>query len=109
MSSTAKRVLDAPPLPSKRSRMVVMPRLCDLANGADVFFNEHNRIKAREKGILRSRDASAKYEEVCLRELARVPAQHLSLSLTHTHTYTHTHTRARALVVILILRCAYAC
>ena len=67
--SFAKRSLDATPtapsaLASKRTRMVQLPRLCDLPDGADIFANAHNAIKAREKGILRSRDAKGKYEEV---------------------------------------------
>ena len=62
----AKRSLgsDGAAMPSKRGRKVVLPRLCDLPDGADLFANKHNALKAREKGILRSRDASAKYEEV---------------------------------------------
>lgn len=59
-----KRQLNDADVSSKRTRMVVLPRLCDLNNGPAIFANAHNAIKAREKGILRSRDASAKYEEV---------------------------------------------
>ena len=67
--SLAKRALDASPaapsaIASKRTRMVQLPRLCDLPDGVDIFANAHNQVKAREKGILRSRDAKAKYEEV---------------------------------------------
>ena len=63
-SLSAKRPLDAAPQQPKRSRMVVLPRLCDMANGDDIFHNAHNSLKALEKGILRSRNASTKYEEV---------------------------------------------
>ena len=75
--SLAKRSLDASPaaaaaLASKRTRMVQLPRLCDLPDGAEIFANAHNALTAREKGILRSRNAQAKYEEVSVQIRSRV-------------------------------------
>ena len=52
--------------------MVQLPRLCDLPDGAEIFANAHNALTAREKGILRSRNAQAKYEEVSVQIRSRV-------------------------------------
>jgi len=60
----AKRSLSDVVLPAKRSRESHGGRLCDLRNAlTDLFTNRCNASRARERGILRSRDASAKYEE----------------------------------------------
>ena len=50
---------------SKRSKVTDIARLADLRGAADAFSNSEHAGRAREKGILRSRDASSKYEEVC--------------------------------------------
>ena len=50
---------------SKRTRSdYVPPRLCDLRNGGDLFASKLNAMRAKEKGYIRSRDGSGKYEEV---------------------------------------------
>ena len=49
---------------SKRARALVLARLCDMALGEDLFANKLNALRAREKGILRSREATTKYAEV---------------------------------------------
>ena len=51
-------------MPSKRVRQVEMGRLCDLRGASDLMTNKVNASKARERGYIRSRDASGKYEEV---------------------------------------------
>ena len=62
MSSMKRRTIENS-TPSKR-RQVEIPRLCDMRDGSVLFQNEHNASRAKEKGYLRSREASAKYEEV---------------------------------------------
>ena len=58
--------LAASGLPAKCLRATEAGRLCDLRGAlADVFASGYNASRAREKGYLRSRDASGKYEEVC--------------------------------------------
>ena len=49
--------------PSKRRNIAIL-RLADLREGCTLFANEHNASRAKEKGYLRSREASTKYEEV---------------------------------------------
>lgn len=61
----SKRSLDSVDSLVKRARAPVIARLCDTAEGNDVFAHSLNALRAREKGILRSREASTKYEEVC--------------------------------------------
>ena len=61
---TAKRPLSELSLPPKRARGISEGRLCDLRNSLSLFTNANNATRARERGILRSRDASSKYEEV---------------------------------------------
>ncbi|KOO23622.1 hypothetical protein Ctob_007736 [Chrysochromulina tobinii] len=60
---TAKRPLSELSLPPKRARGISEGRLCDLRNSLSLFTNANNATRARERGILRSRDASSKYEE----------------------------------------------
>ena len=64
LTATAKRPLSELSLPPKRARSIAEGRLCDLRNSLSLFTNAHNATRARERGILRSRDASSKYEEV---------------------------------------------
>lgn len=65
-SPGAKRSITQSSTPSsgKRTRSEYIARLADLAGGEELFANKHNSVRAKEKGILRSREASAKYEEV---------------------------------------------
>ena len=69
----AKRPLSELSLPPKRARGIAEGRLCDLRNAIDLFINATNASRARERGILRSRDASAKYEEVRERTAPSTP------------------------------------
>ena len=67
MSFTSpKRGRDADPTPSKRTRTGAenLARLCDLRAGSDLFSSATNAARAKERGILRNREASSKYEEV---------------------------------------------
>ena len=73
MSSAMKRSSGELALPPKRSRGTEMGRLVDLRGApANLFANAFNATRARERGYLRSRDASGKYEEVCAD--SRMPA-----------------------------------
>jgi chromosome segregation ATPase len=56
-------------LQAKRSKLAADElRLCDLRSALAVFSNQTNANRARERGYLRSRDGSEKYEE-CERKL----------------------------------------
>ena len=70
----------------KRARAPVIARLCDTAEGNDVFAHSLNALRAREKGILRSREAT-KYEEACRHAYTAPP--------THARP---PHARARAVL-----------
>ena len=63
-ASSMKRSLVAASSSGKRSRVEHINRLCDLKSGGGLFANVHNSSRAKEKGYLRSREASTKYEEV---------------------------------------------
>ena len=54
-------------LSAKRVKPSGELRLCDLRCALDVFSNKINVDRAKERGYLRSRDASEKYEEVMCR------------------------------------------
>ena len=61
-----KRNLTDLSLPPKRLKATESGRLCDLRNAlTDVFSSTYNASRAKERGYIRSRDASGKYEEVC--------------------------------------------
>ena len=64
IGTPSKRILEFDNNSSKRSRSEHVPRLCDLHNGAALFASKLNAMRAKEKGYLRSRDGSGKYEEV---------------------------------------------
>ena len=64
MSTPNKRPLNSESASAKRGRVEHIARLCDLRAGADLFADERNAAKAKERGILRSRNGEAKYEEV---------------------------------------------
>ena len=59
-----KRGRELETLSAKRGRVEHIARLADLRFGADAFVSKYNAARAKEKGILRSREASGKYEEV---------------------------------------------
>ena len=60
----AKRTLDDALQPTKRTRLVDYGRLCDLREGLTTFACPLNAMRAKERGFLRNREASSKYEEV---------------------------------------------
>jgi len=64
----AKRTLDDALQPTKRTRLVDYGRLCDLREGLTTFACPLNAMRAKERGFLRNREASSKYEE-CERKL----------------------------------------
>lgn len=66
MSATKRTLGSDNALSSKRTRQpAAPPRLCDLGNGSALFADKRNSSRAKERGYLRNRDASDKYEEVC--------------------------------------------
>ena len=64
MMMTKRSLGASDPAQAKRSKVTSIERLCDLRGAVDVFANTLNASRARERGYLRSRDASGKYEEV---------------------------------------------
>ena len=66
IGTPTKRALGSSTTPSsgKRTKSDYIARLADLTDGEEIFANKLNAVRAKEKGILRSRDGCAKYEEV---------------------------------------------
>ena len=64
MATPVKRGREQEGTPGKRGRVDHIARLCDVRAGAELFTNEYNATRAKEKGWLRSRDGTGTYEEV---------------------------------------------